>query len=945
MDDERLSDLMRVCQEALARDGADRAAYLDEACVGDAVLRQEVEALLAEPVPRAFLDTPPWAQAPPTLHAGQRLGPYEVIGGIGAGGMGEVYKARDTRLGRSVAIKILPSHLAGDPDRRRRFEQEARAVSALNHPHICTLHDIGSEAGCDYLVMEYVDGQTLANRLAKGPLPLAQALEYAIQVAEALAAAHRAGIVHRDLKPANLMLTKSGVKLLDFGVAGLAEAPGGETSRTTTVASTILGTVPYMAPEQVQRLPCDARSDIFAFGAVAYEMVTGKQAFEGETATEVAGAILEREPTTVSALQPAATPALERLVTRCLAKDPDRRWQSIADVAEDLRWIASGPSGAPAAGSGPRLGAARFVHWQMAVALVATLAVGGGAGALLWHVGSSSSRPAARAMRLAITLPADRPLAPAGLVSPGQDRPALALSHDGNRLAYVALSGDQTQICLRDMETGRVTPVGQTAGGHTPFFSPDDEWLGFFAGDKLKKVPLRGGSAVELADAPWPWGATWGTDGKIYFNRFEGEGVQRVDSAGGLVASAVSVGRMPAFVDAGPGLLVTRSGRLHYVGLGQPPTGRLLTEASRAQHLSSGIVIYSAGRTLLASRFDAAGGLTGGPASLAEALRTAPLGVSQFAASDSGTVVWAEGRPQDMTSFVWVDRTGRTEPAGLPEGQYGPFGLSSDGMRLCYELGGELFVWDWVRRVPERLTPRTGDSRDRNQYPLWTPDGQAIFYQSRPAGGDPRLMAALVDRSAPPVELGGSKALLFYPMGFSPDGATLSFFARTAGTSNDLWLMPLDRSHPPAARGEPAPFLVTEFGECFGRISPDGRWMVFSSDSSGAYEVWATTYPNAGPTRKLSQQGGREAVFNPATPGELVYIIGRAMYAVDVSRGVDKAGTPVLLFDGAYPDLGGFGYDMAPDGRFLMLQNPDILRPTTTLQVITNVAELLNRAK
>jgi serine/threonine protein kinase len=425
---------------------------------------------------------------------GRRLGPYEILSAIGAGGMGEVYKARDTRLDRIVAIKVLPTHLADRSELRERFEREARTIASLNHPHICTIHDIGQQDGIDYLVMEYLEGETLAQRLQKGALPLEQVLHYSIEIADALDKANRKGITHRDLKPGNIMLTKSGTKLLDFGLAKLKQegAPAIPDSQLPTMKSaitgegTILGTLQYMAPEQVEAKEVDARTDIFAFGAVVYEMATGKKAFEGKTSASVMAKILEVDPPPMTSLQPMTPPALDRVVKRCLAKEPDNRWQTASDLSESLKWISEG-------GSQARLSTAAIVparkNWRkMLVWTAASLTACAIVGLAVWILKPVSPKPVTR---FAISLPAGQHLA-------ALDSPAVALSRDGTRLAYVATQGGTQQLYLRAMDSPEAKPIPGTEGAVAPFFSPDSQWVAFFAGGALKKVSVSGGPAVTL---------------------------------------------------------------------------------------------------------------------------------------------------------------------------------------------------------------------------------------------------------------------------------------------------------------------------------------------------------------------------------------------------------------------------------------------------------------
>ena len=431
--------------------------------------------------------------------AGLRLGPYEILSAIGAGGMGEVYRAKDTRLNRDVAIKVLPPHLADSPDLRERFEREARTIASLNHPHICALYDVGHQDGTDFLVMEYLEGETLAQRLVKGPFPLDQVLQNAMEIADALDKAHRKGITHRDLKPGNIMLTKSGTKLLDFGLAKLQQeaVPAPSISRLSTQDNltdegTILGTYQYMAPEQVEAKPVDARTDIFAFGAVVYELATGKKAFQGKTQASIMAKILESEPPSISSLQPMTPPALDRVVKKCLSKEPDQRWQTASDLCGELKWIAEG--GSQASLSTTAVAPARKNWRKVLLWAAASLAACVLVGLAVWIFKPVSTKPVTR---FAISLPAGQSLA-------FLDSPVVALSPDGTRLAYVATQGGIQQLYLRAMDSPEAKPLPGTESATAPFFSPDSQWVGFFAGNRLKKISVSGGAAVTLCDVPAP---------------------------------------------------------------------------------------------------------------------------------------------------------------------------------------------------------------------------------------------------------------------------------------------------------------------------------------------------------------------------------------------------------------------------------------------------------
>src|SRR6267378_1190530 len=477
--------------------------------------------------------------------SGRRLGPYEILSAIGAGGMGEVYRARDTRLDRIVAIKVLPTHLADRSELRERFEREARTIASLNHPHICTLHDIGQQDGIDYLVMEYLEGETLAQRLLKGPLPLEQVLQYAIEISDALDKAHRKGVTHRDLKPGNIMLTKTGTKLLDFGLAKLKQEVAPVNVQLSEVATaddpltakgTIVGTLQYMAPEQLEGKEVDARTDIFAFGAVVYEMATGKKCFEGKSQAGLIAAILQINPPPISSLQPMTPPALDRVVKRCVAKESDDRWQSANDLTNELKWIAESGSeaGVPAPILTDRKSRKRLVWSVVAILLVAALALGA----------YSYLRRAPvniEPVRFFVSPPGD--LAGFGTTTSGTTAP-VAVSPDGRRLAFVAMGAEGRYLLwIRSLDTLAGQALAGTEGASSPFWSPDSRFIGFFAGGKLKKIEVSGGPPITLCDAPNNRGGTWGRDGVIVFNPANLVALQKVSESGGVPTAATVLGQ------------------------------------------------------------------------------------------------------------------------------------------------------------------------------------------------------------------------------------------------------------------------------------------------------------------------------------------------------------------------------------------------------------------
>ncbi len=558
-------------------------------------------------------------------------------------------------------------------------------------------------------------------------------------------------------------------------------------------------------------------------------------------------------------------------------------------------------------------------------------------------------------MHLTITLPPDMPLAPAGIMQESSDRPALALSPDGSRLAYVAQIGSKTRICVRNMTDGKVLPLAGTEEGHTPFFSPNGAFIAFFAAGKLRKTPSSGGSVTALADAPSPFGGTWGVDGNIYFNRYEGEGICQVAENGGPT-SVFSPGQqlMPEPGVRGKGLLVrTGTGSICYVRAGGTTTP--IVDSRFGGRLSpTGHLIYAREGRLVAARLDTSAMKVAGPSvEMLDDLRTAPYGVAQFALAQDGTLVYASGHDQMKTSFVWVDRRGNLRPLGLPEDQYSAFKLSPDGKRLALvaldetKSVNEIWIYDLVQRTKSRLTPRAATGAAKGgSFPLWTPDDRRVVYLRR-QGLSSQLILKAADGGTEEIVLWSRKNTgpeWLYPMSFSPDGSVMVVFGPGGQTSFDQYLMRFNAGESSTGKIEPELFQGSPFGEGFGQISRDGRWMLYASDESGKYEICVTTYPKPGAVYRVSRNGGLEPRWNPAGP-EIVYLAGSQMYAVDVSFDPEfRAGEPRLLFEGAFPNVPGLGYDITPDGReFLMLENKDFLKPSTTLTVVTNFFDELRR--
>jgi eukaryotic-like serine/threonine-protein kinase len=865
---------------------------------------------------------------PMAILPGRRLGPYEILSAIGAGGMGEVYRARDTRLDRIDAIKVLPAHLADRSELRERFEREARTIASLNHPHICTLFDIGQQDGIDFLVMEYLEGETLAQRLLKGALPLEQLLQFAIEISDALDKAHRKGITHRDLKPGNIMLTKTGTKLLDFGLAKLRQdaAPATPLSELPTASDpitaqgTILGTLQYMAPEQLECGEVDARTDIFAFGAVVYEMATGKRAFEGKSQASVISAIMSSEPPPMSSLQPMTPPALDRVVKKCLAKEPDQRWQTASDLCGEFKWIAEGGSqvtSVPAAAAKGNHARWRGLLWGGAASLLAAIV-----GLAVWNLKPAPSPSPQPVTRTVINLPPGQQLA-------GLDRgPAVALSPDGTHLAFVAIRNGTQEIYLRAMGSLDAKPITGTEGAANPFFSPDGQWMGFFAGNKLQKVSVNGGVALPLGDALvyFARGANWSNQGVIAFSPANTTALVEVLDSGGAPQPLTRLEKgelghlWPEFLPDGKALLFAGGSianpevAVHSIATGE--RRNLVQGGTNPRYASSGHLVYAQGASLMAVPFDPHGlTLTGTAVPVLEGvLQSSSTGAAQYGLSSTGSLTYIPGGVQTaQRTLVWVDRKGMEQALPTPLRAYRYPRLSPEGQRVAVTIEGSeenIWLYNLARDTLTRLTFQGSF----NLMGAWTPDGKRIAFESN-REGPLNLFWQLADGN------GGLERLTTSeqnqnPNSWSPDGQLLTFVETSPTTGFDIWVLRL-RDH------KAEPFLQTSFNEAAPRFSPDGRWLTYTSDESGRYEVYVQPYPGPGGKWQISTEGGTEPMWNP-NGRELFYRSGNKMMAVDIAGQLGfVVGKPHMLFQGQYIPTATTApnYDVSADGqRFLMLK-------------------------
>jgi eukaryotic-like serine/threonine-protein kinase len=862
-----------------------------------------------------------------TLTSGTKLGPYEIQSPLGAGGMGEVYRARDTRLDRTVAVKILPSHLSSNPEAKQRFEREARAISSLNHPHICTLYDVGQQDGTHYLVMEFLEGETLAERLRKGPLPLQQVLKSGMEIGQGLERAHRTGVVHRDLKPGNIMLTKSGAKLMDFGLAKATPAivpPSSGLSMTQstpvdarplTTQGTIVGTFQYMSPEQIEGKEADARSDIFGFGAVLYEMATGRRAFEGKSQISVASAILEREPVPINAARHGIPPALERTIAFCLAKDPEQRWSSAHDVVLQLTVIANAEADQSKRAAGGLVGRAAFAFALLALIVGASIA-----GLILhWTRRAQQSSPA---IRFSVSLPKDAPLA---LPNP---TPMFAIAPDGSAIAYVAAlrpseatvgdiapgsplgravmtsdalpggvstraesgvsgsGGATTALYLRRMD--QLAPE-RVAGGDeamNPFFSPDGQWLGWFSRGVMRKVMLGGGAPVTICEVTsvYMGGAYWAPDGFIYFTPAD---LMRVPASGGQpeVLEKVDPGKdadyqSPQLLPGGKAVLMTRrplnitnynEAVIFAYRLDTHESVNLVEGGAAGMYLPSGHLLYARGGSFFAVPFDAVRlKVLGAPV---EVLRGGMLsetaGNVSLAVSGNGVLAYAPGGPMqyDNGEVIAISRAGVVRVLSPSPRYVADPEASPDGQNLAVTIraaNDDVWLLNPGRGALTRFTFAGGD----NQVPIWSADGSRVIYSRsnrtrnlfwKPVnGGDEERLT--------------SGDTVQFPDSTTPDGKLLAFTQWT-GANADIYLLPLDAPH------TPRPLIATRFNEQSGMFSPDGKWLAFMSDESGGNEVYVQPFGHEGVRTVVSIGGGAHPMWDHDGK-RLYYSVGKVVMQV-----------------------------------------------------------------
>lgn len=886
-----------------------------------------------------------------TLPAGKRLGPYEIETLLGTGGMGEVYRAQDTRLNRTVAIKVLSRQLSSSPELRQRFEREARTISQLSHSNVCALYDVGLDGETPYLVMEYLQGEMLSSCLAKGALTLQQTLRFGTEIAEALAAAHRLGIVHRDLKPGNVMLERSGMKLLDFGLAKAAAGPaapasGSEIATRTdiTQAGTILGTVPYMAPEQLEGKETDARTDIFALGAVLYEMATGTRAFRGTSQASIISAILKDDPAPIATLQPLCPPSLDYAIRTCLAKGPEDRWQSARDVAHELRSIANSPGGEAQGSRVTPRGLRERIAWGgFAVAAVAALLCV----ALLL-------RPNTRPAEVFIT----------SILPPDKHRfdfvgSPPTVSPDGRRIAFVARHAEESGLLwVRSFDGSSANPLPGTEGARAPFWSPDSRSLGFWAAGKLKRIDLSGSAPQTLCDAPNRGGAgSWSPDGVIIFAPTAGGGpVHRVAASGGAASPVTEVDRArefghywPVFLPDGRHFLyavasaIDRQQNGIYVGQLDSMDRRFVVHtrlqaafAPLAATSSRGHLLYLKDRVLMAQDFDAARlRLTGEATPVAEQVQfLGASGTAVFSVSQNGVLAYQASSGGELSRLVWVDRDGKHLDIVVSGGSYLHPRLSSDGSRIAYGVVDpqtayiDIWTHDLTRRTSSPLTFGPGI----NLSPVWSPDDRWIVFSSNRNGIYEIYRKETSGDGQDEVLLPGGRGR--WAVDYSAKNGLIALQSRDTAeepSGPDIQVLsPEDR--------KVTTLLSTPFEETTPQFSPDGRWLAYASNESGRTEVYVRSRSPLGAKWPVSISGGRRPRWS--RDGREIFFIApdNTLMAADVTTGSRfQTDPPRSLFRVEFrlTDIG-YPYDVSPDGkRFLVNELVEEEQPAT-ITVVQN---------
>ena len=972
MTPERYKQVGQIYLAALELESNQRAAYLGEACAGDEDLQREVESLLEYQARSGGLIDQPllenaaraMADAPTTELIGQNFGHYRILSLLGHGGMGEVYLALDTRLGRKVAIKLLLAQFTTDSEGLRRFEQEARAASALNHPNIITVYEIGEIEGRRFIVTEYVEGETLRQRMASAPqrrIRLMETLEIAAQVAAALQAAHEAGITHRDIKPENTMLRNDGlVKVLDFGLAKLGGAQAGslpEAESLNTRSGMVMGTASYMSPEQARGEKVDHRTDIFSLGVMIYEMLAGRRPFEGATASDVMAAALTSEPVSLAEAAPEVPASLWRIVQRCLEKRPGQRFQSAGDLGFALKALISSSGSslevkAPALPNPEKSSVMPTLLRRLSSRWIAWTVTGALALGVIWLAVADFKRPTmeAQAFRGSVSLPENL----TGVGSP-------AISPDGRHLAFTAFSEGRLSLWIRPLDLLTAKSLPGTEGAESPFWSPDSRFIGFFAQGKLKKIALADGALTTLCEANGG-GGTWNRDGEILFAEFFASEIKRVSAGGGTPATVIKADRSrqeeginwPAFLPDGRHFVFSVFGPNRekagiYLGsLDGGEAKRLVASETNALYAPSfsgdrqaGYLLFVREGTLLAQPFDAAyGQLTGDPFSVAD--RVLAFGHRAynlerrgfFSVSDNGRLIY---RSHDILieQLGWFDRTGKPLGTVGSPGRFGLPKLSRDGKQVAAprfdsQTGtSDIWLFDLSRGAESRFTSDPGD----DQAVVWSPKGSQLMWASNREG---------VRDFYRKTSSGGGQDELFwksddgkYPNDWSGDGRFILYVELNPKNANDIWVMPLSGDR------RPSPYLTTQFDENFARFSPDSKWVAYYSNESGSDEIYVQPFPATGGKWKISIKGGNYPLWR-RDGKEIFYMAADKLMAVEVTSGERfEAGLPKMLFDCASIRGVRGKYAVKGDGqRFLVVTRIEETGPGSFTAVLNWTADL-----
>lgn len=862
------------------------------------------------------------------LSNGTRLGPYEIIAPVGAGGMGEVYKARDPRIGREVAVKILPSEYCSDPDRLRRFELEARAAGVLNHPNILGILDVGTENGSPYLVSELLDGETLREKIRSGPIPSRKAIDFAIQLSRGLAAAHERNIVHRDLKPENIFVTKDGrVKILDFGLAKLVlpEADQDEASKLETGAveskpGMVLGTIGYMSPEQVRGLPSDQRSDIFAFGAILYEMLTGKRAFQGQTAADTLSAILQKEPPEMSQIVSDVSPAVQRVIYRCLEKDPEQRFHSAHDLAFALESLSVVSGSMPAERSVLRdyRRASPWIHRGITFLFAMTT--------LFFALKYFSRSPAPQDMvQTLIAPPKDSSFQPFSEMG-------MALSPDGKIQAFVAMTDGKKNLWIRRLDETTATQLPRTEGATYPFWSPNSRSIGFFADGKLKKIEITGTPPDTLCDAPQGRGGSWSNQGFILFAPRAGGPIYQVSSSGGeakavtkpVESKTSEMQRWPSILPDGDHFLFSiNNSRSLWLWNMRTGEARLLVQGcSNAMYAPPGYLVFSKSGTLLAQAFDAKKNQLQGEAFPIVKQKIGyygPKTLAAFSVSNTGVITYLADQTVP-TQLTWVDRNGHKRGTMGEKGFYQSPKIAPDGNRVSLlrvdaedSSSGDIWIYQADRQSFTRFTFHP----DERWSPLWSPDGRTIYFSG---GGE--IFAQTVGTS------GSQQAIVADPSGWkrptdvSSDGKYLAYYSQTSGSGHDIWILPLS----PGAK--PFVYLRTPFTESDAHFSPDGKWIAYTSDESGRSEIYVQSFPAGNGKWQVSTAGGLYPRWSPKGSELFFSTLDDVLTAVSIKTSPTfsiGASTPLFRLPHGAPYAEGdeiIAYDVSADGQRFLLNIP-----------------------